>query len=172
MSRATQGHERPAQTTFEPLDGYVGVRARAAGPHRELCVQAVSSDFEARLDAHSSCVIASRRGDELTTLLEPEGRRARSWCCPGGVTARPSRTPVVTQLWMSPRNRSRSVSVGGGDAVAGISHVAVKRLDVVAVRIEQVRGVIPRRVVAVVWLAVRREASTHPRRVECVDLCP
>jgi hypothetical protein len=54
--------------------------------------------------------------------------------------------------------------------VADVADVAVEGLDVVAVRVEQVRRVVARPVVAVPGLPVRAEARLDARAMEGVDL--
>src|SRR5439155_17007719 len=68
--------------------------------------------------------------------------------------------------------RSRSAARRSLAGVAGIADVAVERLDVVAVRVEQIRGVVAGRVVAEPGSTVRYEAGIDTRAVEGVDGIP
>src|SRR5436190_5867128 len=56
------------------------------------------------------------------------------------------------------------------DAVPDVAVVAVERLDVVAVGVEEVGGVVAGRVVAVARLSVRAEPCLDPCLMETVDL--
>jgi hypothetical protein len=54
-------------------------------------------------------------------------------------------------------------------AVTGVAHVAVERLDVVAVGVEEEGSVVPRPVVAMARRAVRAVAPVDARSMERVD---
>src|SRR5690348_10408375 len=68
------------------------------------------------------------------------------------------------------RGRARSSLLVELARVARVAHVAVERLDVVAVRVEEVGGVVTRSVVAQAGRAVRLEAGLDAGAVEGVDL--
>ena len=57
------------------------------------------------------------------------------------------------------------------DAVADVAHVAVERLDVVAVRVQEESGVVAGAVIAIAGLAVRAETCVDPALVEPASTC-
>jgi hypothetical protein len=72
MARAAGAAKSLLSGTYEPRDGHVGTAKRLWSWPLEPCVQAVSECFKLGLDAHSSCVIASRPGDAIAALLGRE----------------------------------------------------------------------------------------------------
>src|SRR5439155_13448450 len=77
---------------------------------------------------------------------------------------RPARTPALVVV-VPPQ-----APAGTEPGEAGIADVAVERLDVVSVGVEQVRGVVARRVVAKAGFAVRTESRGDACAVKGVDV--